>query len=271
MRLKTSSLFLIICFLFLTTAALAKKSKTTPPPVPVKISVDVVNALEKQDLSHAGTLLMKHPASNKTTYLLRQVTRILLHEGNDSKPSSGSAHQYYKNLAISYHNLFLFLKSRDVNQSEYFKKALKFYRKSNGAFSPKEKQEIQILIAALYAAKGDLKKANKLFQKYNEEKYGPDLHLSLSIASYYAAIGNVEETISHLKKAHRESPETVMNWMAVGDDFYLIRDDPQFKKLMQDWQISKLNKEHLFSLPKKEPIRLKNTNPPLGYRSYKNN
>jgi hypothetical protein len=268
MKSKTFSLFLILCFLSITSTALAKKSKKAPKPVPVKISVDVVNALEKRNLEQAGSLLMKHPASNKTTYLLRQVTRILLHEGDDSKPTGGDSHQYYKNIAISYHNLFLFLKSRGIDQSEYYKKALKYYKKSKGSISPKEKQEIQILTAALYAANGDLKKANKLFEKYDDEKYGPDLHLSLSIASYYAAVGNVEETILNLKKAHSESPETVMNWMAVGDDFYLIRDDPQFIRLLQEWQISKLNKEHLFSLPKREPLRLRNSNPPLGYHSY---
>lgn len=270
MRIKPVFLIFIFCFLFSLQASGAKKSKSQSTYTNVIISDTVVTALENKDLEKAAILLRDHPTSNKSIYLLRQATRILLHENNDIKPERNKAHRYYKNIAIAYHNLFLFLKSCNATQTDYFKKALKYYKKSNRGALSKQKQEIQILVAALYATNGDLNKANKLFKKYNKEKYGPDIQLYLSLASYYAAIGNVEDTIMALKAAYRESSETVMNWMAVGDDFYLIRNDPQFRKLMQGWHISKRNKKPMFSVPSKQPLKLKYSTPPLGYHSSKN-
>ena len=254
-----------LCLLFNPQVLAKKKARSSPPLPKYIISQEVVEALSHGDLNQAAVQLRHHPTSAKSMYLLREVTRILISDSSSDKPSRKKAHQYYKKIAISYHNLFLFLKAKGDNQNNFFRKAINFYKKSNKGGNAKQKQEIAILMAALYAAKGDTKKAERLFDKNNNDKFGLDYELQVTLATYYAAVGDVEKTIEALRSAYRESPETIMSWLAVGDDFYLLRNDPQFIRLLDEWHISKKQKDRKLTRPHKPEPKLKFSAPPMGY------
>lgn len=254
--------------LFPLSASHAKEKAAPAPAPPTIISAEVVNALARGDLQLGADSLRDHPTSAKSMYLLRQIARIMLYD-NEEKPNPKNTHQYYKNVAIAYHNLFLFLKAQGRENDEFFKKALKFYKKSNSSSLAKQKQENAILTAALYAAKGDEEKAAKLFEKANKDKFGLDYSLQVAWATYHAAMGHTDETITALRAAYKESPESIMTWLRVGDDFFKIREQASFIQLLHQWHVSQKEKDEKFSLPKSSPPKLKYSTPPVKRRRAK--
>jgi hypothetical protein len=256
-----SIICLLLTFFLPSTESAAKKKETTaksdPPAVTVsEISQDVVNFLEIGDLYQAVLLLREKPSSPKSSYLLNAATNILLSENHKTKPSRSEWHQYYENLAVAYHNLFLFLKARDRNQPAFFNEALNLYKKSKKNATSMHKQEIDILMAALYVSGGEYKKGEDIMKKFEKSQWGEHFPMQECIATYYAAQADVDQTITALKKAYTEKPGAVLTWLAVTDDFYLIRDDPRFVSLLNDWHLKQAEKNLILSLPKSELPKL---------------
>lgn len=262
-RHKELSLF--ICFFILLffcgNAAWAKKKQTkkkkesSPAPVSV-ISQDIINAFGEGDLNQAVLLLRDKPSTPKSSYLLNAATNIVLAEQQDKRPSRSEWHQHYQNLAVSYHNLFLFLKARGIEQSFFFDEAMDLYKKSKKNATSMHKQEVDILIAALYAANGDEEKGDSIVKKFKKGKWGEYFPMQECLATYYAAIADVDETITALKKSYEQRPAAVLTWLAVTDDFYKIKEDPAFAALLNQWHLDQTEKSLRLSLPKIEEPKL---------------
>ena len=129
----------------------------------VQISQNVIDALAKDDLNEAVIALRDQPASPKSLYLLREATRIVMYETSKKHPKRSDAHQFYQNLGIAYHNLYLFLKANGQDQPLFVKQALKFYKKSKGSATPMHKREVDAVTAALLASNGEHEKADAIF------------------------------------------------------------------------------------------------------------
>ena len=248
----------------------AKKAKSTPPaeeakakleeeiPLQAEISPAVVDALAAGDVNGAVLLLREERANPKILYLTREATRIA-NFGMSKKPDRAEAHKVYQNAGISYHNLYLFLKARGIDQPLFFKEAERLYDKARGAGTLLHRAECDLLLAALLAASGDLEKAQKKYAKIDDAALRGDFESMEYLAAYHAATGNVEGTLAALDAAHRLNPDATLTWLAVGDDFHAIAQEPEFKALMVTWKAQEASQRLTLTLPKSEKPRLQVT------------
>ena len=98
---------LVIIFVFIFSAesfAAKKKTPVTHPPV----SQNVIDSISSGNLNRAIIAMREEPASPKLLYLTREVTRIVNFEMQE-KLNKDDLHKVYQNVAIAYHNLYLFL------------------------------------------------------------------------------------------------------------------------------------------------------------------
>ncbi len=121
-------------------------------PVELPIPIEAVEALAKGNVDEATRMLRTESPSSRSLYLLAEMKRILDYE-KDKKPPKFERHEFYQNLGIAYHNLFLFLKRNGMTNKEFYKEALKFYKKAGKSRAYSEKYEAQLLTAALKAAR----------------------------------------------------------------------------------------------------------------------
>lgn len=260
-------------------SALARSKKKARKPVPQKqeqtevkkepegkISQDVIDALARGSLNEAAIELRELPSSAKSLYLLREVTRVVMYENSKRRPKGTDPHQFFQNLGVSYHNLFLFMKANGIDQEDYFEEALKLYKKAKGPATPKHKIETDILMAALLTSHGDTEKADKIMAKVDRSKLGADFQTEEYLAVYYAAKGDVESSIETLRLAHEERPDVIATWLAVGDDFYLIKDDPQYQALLKEWHLKRTSRQLELGLPKHTEPKLQFSEPAVQFR-----
>ncbi|MFH1873744.1 MAG: hypothetical protein ABH859_00960 [Pseudomonadota bacterium] len=221
------------------------------------VNPKVIDLLAKEELKKAATALRNQQPSDKSIYLLREINNIVLHDAHGYQPDRHDSYGFYKGLGTAYHNLFLFLKTKSIFQEEFTKKALKYYKRSRSFAGPLDKQEIDILIAALLAAQDqekELTKAKNIIKKINLKKMKFDYQIQECLAAYYAAQKNIELTIKALRRAYLGRSKTVLYWIAVGDDFYAIEADPRFQALLKEWALDKeQNNIHLSQQPKAKP------------------
>lgn len=214
-----------------------------------QISPAIVSTLASGDINGAIIAMREEKNSPKLMYLMHAVTRI-----NDTitstKPKNADAHEIYQNVAISYHNLYLFLKTRGIEQQEYLKEAHNYYRKARAAGTVLHKADCDLLDAALTAASGDIAKAEKKFSKIDEMMMRGDFESTEYLAAYYSAIGNVDLAIKQLESAHRMKPEAIITWLAIGDDFQKIADEPQFQELLVSWKAAEAERKLSLIVPK---------------------
>ena len=280
-RLLASGFWLLAsCFLILNLnpeSALAKsrtkKAKASPAKqeeikkeADAKISQDVIDALARGSLNEAAIELREQPTSAKSLYLLREVTRVAMHESSKKRPKRSDAHQYYQNLGVAYHNLHLFLKTNGIEQEDFAKEALKFYKKSKGYATPMHKPEADILSAALLTSMGEEEKAASLMDKIDMAKLGVDFQTQEYLAAYYAAKGDAADAVISLKEAYRERPDVILTWLAVGDDFHMIEGDPQFVSLLNEWHFARSAKRLELRLPKPTVPKLSFAEPKVQFR-----
>lgn len=245
------------------TAQASKKEAENPqkPDVPVEqpeIPLAIVDAIASGDVNGAIILMREEKANPKLLYLTREATRVANFRVT-KKPGKSEAHKFYQNAAISHHNLYLFLKARGIDQREYLKDALDLYGKARKAATLLHKAECDLLQAALMASSGDLEKAEKKYAKINDGALRGDFESMEYLAAYHAATGNVEGAMAALDAAHRLSPEATLVWLAVGDDFANVADDPRFKALMISWKAREASEKLTLKLPKAEKPRLQMT------------
>ena len=187
-------------------------------PLMLPISDDVIIALSKNKVDEAARTLRMEPPSAKSLYLLREAQKITKFKKN--KTAS------YKNIGIAYHNLFLFLKRNNIINKAFYKAGIKYYKKSS-------RNEARLLIAALTASNGEIEKAKKIFSKIVVSTLGESSQIVEHKATYFAAIGDVENAIENIRKAHDENPDQTAIWTVISDDFLTIENDPEFKKLLK--------------------------------------
>lgn len=246
-----------IC-LALSSANVLAAGKGAAGEVQSQVSQSVVDALASGDLNGALIAMREEKNTPKLLYLMREAARVAALDMGP-KPRKALAHKVYQNVAIGYHNLYLFLKSRGIDQKDYLREARRYYHKARGAATVLHKEECDLLEAALLAASGGVKKAQKIFSKVDETMMRGDFESMEYIAAYYAAMGDARSAIGALEGAYRLSPGATLTWLAVGDDFDGIRDDPRFQALMVSWRAKEAERRLVLSVPKTPKPRLQIT------------
>jgi tetratricopeptide (TPR) repeat protein len=234
--------------------------------VDAKISQDVIDALARGSLNEAAIELRELPSSAKSLYLMREVTRIVMHDNSKRRPKGTDPHQFYQNLGVANHNIFLFLKSNEITNEDYFENAVKFYKKARGYATPQHKHETDILTAAVLVSNGENDKAEKIMAKIDKSKLGADFQTEEYLATYYAAKGDSDPAIEALRAAHKERPDIITTWLAVGDDFHLIKNDARFQALLNEWHLAKTSKQLELGLPKPTEPKLQFSEPAVQFR-----
>lgn len=227
-------------------------------PLQAEISPAVVDALAAGDINGAVLELREEKANPKILYLTREATRIA-NFGMSKKPDRAEAHKVYQNVGISYHNLYLFLKARGIDQPQFLEEAERLYGKARGAGTLLHQAECDLLLAALLATSGDLEKAQKKYAKIDDAALRGDFESMEYLAAYHAASGNVEGTLAALDAAHRLNPDATLTWLAVGDDFHAIAQEPEFKALMVTWKAEEASRRLTLTLPTSAKPRLQVT------------
>jgi tetratricopeptide (TPR) repeat protein len=212
------------------------------------IGSDAIEALTYGDIEDAIEALAAGQDNPKRNYLLNVTTKISSFE-QQRKPSKGDAYETYMNAAINYHNLYLFLKSNGIEQEHYFKEAAKYYSKASKYATLIQKDECSLLFAAIEAASGNSKKAEKLFEGVDEQMMLSDYSSAEYLAAYHAATGNVEKASEALNHAFKLNPEGLISWLDVGDDFYMIMGDSGFNAFLATLKIRRAQNDITLEVP----------------------
>lgn len=261
--MKRSIIIASIIMLIIPAAASAK-SAAKQTEVPQRI----VDLLAQGDLKKAIFEMRDMPPCPKISYLMNNANRIVLF-GMEKKPSRSTAHETYQNLAIAYHNLFLFLKARGTDQGEFFSEANRYYKKARRAGTHLHKAECDLLRAALKASGGDIEKARKMFRKIDELMLRGDFESTEYLAAYHAAVGDGDEAMRSLEVAFQMDPKRTIEWLDVSDDFHGLSTNPRFIAMKETWKAKSKKRELTLSVPDCDEPRLEmtGTDPyaPLGY------
>jgi hypothetical protein len=224
-------------------------------PAPQTISPSVVNALADADLNRAIILMREEVPSPKLNYLLHEATTIVSSE-RQKKPEKSDAHKVYQNIAIGYHNLYLFLKAQGIEQKKYVDQARKYYGKARHAATLLHKSDCDLLEAALLAASGNREKAAKLYDKADITSMRGDFESTEYLAAYHAAAGQGAAALEALEAAYKQNAERTLTWLAIGDDFASLKDDPIFQAVTITWRRAPRDREFTLSVPKAEHPKL---------------
>ena len=248
----------VIPLTFAPTITAGPKSPTIPGPA--------IDALAKGELNDALTAMRNSPRSPKLLYLIREVSRIIHFHARDQKPRRSEAHNIYQNVAIAYHNLYLFLNRRGIDQEQYHREAHRYYHKARRAGTIMHKAECDVLEAALEASAGNKKKAAKKFSRINPEMLRWDFESMEYLAAYHAAMEDVLAAVSALKAAYEINPKRTLAWLAVGDDFTRIEKDSLFINLTRSLKADK-GADIALSLPEREVPRLEAAEVPNTFKA----
>jgi len=246
MKLRLTSAAIMVTILLACFPASAKRS--TKGKRVADIPQSVVSSIAAGDLETAVIAMRDLPSQPKANYLIRECTRIVTNEMGQ-RPDRGESHNYYQNLAIAYHNLYLFLKARGLGNEEYFEKAIKFYKKARRAGTILHKAECDLLTAALYASSGEMEKAEKKASKIDEFMLRSDFESMEYLAAYYAATGDPQSASAALRHAFDLNPHRTRAWLEVSDDFHGIAKAECFKGTVAAIKKSKGNQQMKLTLP----------------------
>lgn len=238
------------------------------PTTQAEVSSAVIENLARDNVSGAILAMRDDRDSPKLRYLNRQASRIVAYQ-LDKEVAGAEAHQFYQNLGISYHNLYLFLKAKGIEQKKYFSEANRFYKKGRKAGTHLHQADCDMLRAALYAAAGKQGQAKKMYGKIKEADMRGDFDSMEYLAAYHAAAGNIEGALAALDAAHRQNPAATLTWLAVGDDFDSIADQPQFKSLMIAWKAEEASKKLKKTMPKEPKVKRAGKNDATQFRPQK--
>lgn len=208
---------------------------TTIASFPLPISQDILDALTRGDINSALLALRDQPSSPKLLYLTREVMHLSEFLQNPH-PKKTEAHHVYQNAGIAYHNLYLFLKARGIDQRHFFKQARRLYHKARGAGTPLHRAECDVLVASLLGASGKIQEAQKAYSRVDTQALRADFASAEYLASYHAAVGNVEGTLDALRYAYSLRAEEIRAWVEISDDFWKVQDDPRFVTLITTWK-----------------------------------
>lgn len=204
-------------------------------PVELPIPIELVETIAKGNVDEASRMLRTEAPSSRSLYLLAEMKRILDFE-NGNRPAKYEKHRFYQNLGIAYHNLFLFLRRNGMANKEFYDNAIKFYKKSGKSRAFSEKYESQLLTAAIMAANGEIDAAEKLFGGIDTSIITDNDRGYAYIATFYAAVENVEKTIESLKQAYIMNPGQIKLWASICDDFASMKSNPDFVRMVSEWK-----------------------------------
>lgn len=228
----------------------------------------IVKLLAEGSLKKAIFEMRDASPCSKISYLMQNTNRIVLHE-IEKKPSRSNEHVVYQNVAIAYHNLYLFLKTRGITQEDYLEKADSYYGKARRKGTHLHKAECDILRATLMAAGGNIEKARKKFEKIDEMMLRGDFESMEYLAAYYAAVRDLDGALTALKAAHEMDPKKTVAWLEVSDDFENLKDDPRYIAMKDSWRARNKKRDLVLSVPYCEEPRLEMTGAdpfsPLGF------
>ncbi len=218
------NIIIVILFLSLPFHAFAEKTVIDFTPI--------IATLEQKDINGALILLNDTTHTTKVRYLIKEVAKVAAFERNDYKRMLDK-HRTYQNIAIGYHNLFVFLKRHHIHQKYFYSQAKKLYalaKKYGGQF---HKEECTLLYATLLAVSGNTGKAARHFKRIQKHLIRGDFESTEYLASYYAAMNDPENTIQTLKHAYDLNPSLLNTWLGITDDFYLIENNNEFKQFIK--------------------------------------
>lgn len=238
-------IILTICFIFEASSIAAKKKsskKATAPEAPiVYIPVEVTDALQISDIKEAIRNMRMEAHSPRSKYLLQEMQRIVDYQSLKKGRTAKNDRLLY-NVGAAYHNLYLFLKNQGIENNDFYKNAENFYLKAMKSRDASRKNHVTITLAALYAAGGDTKKAEKTFEKVDESEIEGHFVKKETLALYYAAIGDTDKALPYIEESYRINADYTKFWLGVSDDFYSLKDNEQFQKLLKDWKVERLDR-----------------------------
>lgn len=217
-------------------AAKRGSKQAVSPAVVTHIPVEVIDSLKANDLSGAIRNIRMEATTPRSQYILTQMQSVeSLEKG--SKGVSGKDYRQLFNVGVAYHNLFLFLNGYGINNEYFFKQAVKYYKKAYKSSSPSRKSITALTMAALYAANNDIKKAQNLYKKTDIELITDQFRKYETLALYYSAMNDVDNTIINLELAHNLKPDYTKFWLGISDDFIQVSNNEEFKKLLNKWKV----------------------------------
>lgn len=258
MKTKRTFLFAAVAVLLFSSPAYAKKIYKNEPHLPPPVPSRVIHPLAQGNINGAILTIREEKLAPKLMYLLHaaeMIDKFML----GHKPRKEDAHKAYQNVAIAYHNLYLFLKSYGIEQKDYLKNAHRYYRRAAKNGTIHHKADCDLLRAALAASAGDQKKAQKEFLKIDESIMRGDFESSEYLAAYYAATGEVPKAVAALESAYHLNKEALLTWLTVGDDFHAISDDESFKTFLTSLKAKDTTEKIALSRPKAVKPRLEVT------------
>lgn len=221
----------LILFSCLFTSQISHASGAAAPDAIGTVPQDVIDSLASGNIVEATILLREAKQNKKVLYLLKESSRLAAFK-IEGKPKGDNAYGVYKNVAIAYHNLYLFLKSNGIAQNKFYRDAIKYYGKAARQGSKLDAEDCTVLEAAIIATSGDEKKAIKKFGKVEGAILAGDFQSSEHLAVFYAAMGDIEGTIEALGDAYNADPDRTLGWIRTGDDFYNIMGNPIFASFL---------------------------------------
>lgn len=257
--LSRNRILFIIPLLLISSLAISKDARKYVPPskkelksgsIPIRLNmpIEVVNAVRDGRLEDAVREIRTAPPSYRSFYLLQEAQEIVDFEGG-KRPDILDEHRFYQNLGVANHNLFLLLKRYNIVGKEYYKSAIKYYKKSSRTKSIFEKSEAKILRASLMAAYGKKGEAKSIFRTIPAAIFKNSFRGMIYLAAYHSAIGNKTRAIERLKQAYTLNPEQTKLWVQISDDFIDIENSPELKVLLSEKE--KRKKDINLDLPEK--------------------
>lgn len=247
---------LVTTAMILIATTLASSNSLAGSSVPTgEVPTHIVNMLARGDLNKAILEMRDSVPCLKIDYLMRLVSGIVLFD-MEKKPSRSKAHMIYQNVAIAHHNLYLFLKTQGIEQTEYYDEANRYYKKARSSGTYLHKSECDLLRAALLATGGDTEKARKKFAKIDELMLRGDFESMEYLAAYYAAVGDIEKAINALAAAYDMEPDKTLEWLNISDDFESLKGDPEYIAMVDSWRARCKSRELTLTIPRCEEPRL---------------
>jgi tetratricopeptide (TPR) repeat protein len=248
----------ILAILFFSGFFTAQAAEKTTPSLKYlpsyEVSESFTKALSNDDLDAAASALLELKPNPKTLFLMRETTRLIKFI-NSKKPSGVDAKKKYLNTAIGFHNLYLYLKKQNIESAYLFKNAVKNYGRACGVGTKIHRDGCNLLRAALFAASGNERKAEKLFKRIDEKLLAGKFEALEYLAAYYAAMGNVDRVVEAVQKAYAVNPDRMVTWLMISDDFYRVQNDPSFRLFVET--LFRINRDTVITLsvPKsKKPV-----------------
>ena len=214
----------------------------------------VVQALASGDVLLALEAFHETPTNAKSRYLFHEILHAIkddVHQKNKTgKDSKFKLEQQIRRRGLAYHNLYLFLRTQDINEKSFLKKARGYYTHAARMGSELDHAKCQVLLATIFTFEDEHKRAEKQFAAVNSQLLAADAEMVSYVADYWAAREDLEQTLVALEYAHSLAPKQISASVEEGDDFFLVKSDPRFQELLKSWQQHrKTTPQHELNIP----------------------